>query len=241
MLAWSEGMPQWMPLSGISAFADLTYNTASRPGLSARPTPSHNGSHQAAGRAMASTAPPAPFSPSRRPQPPVAHPISSGLSQGYAQQNRAASAAGSYPRAPLWGRIFASLLDGLVVSAALLPGGVVLLIASAAESESMLSLGVLLLLPGLVWGLWYSFAKDGNDKGQSIGKRNNDVMVVHLPTNQPCSRGQSSTRQFVTIVMGLIPFGQIIEFVCLIMDERGRRLADKAADTQVIRVADYVP
>jgi uncharacterized RDD family membrane protein YckC len=68
------------------------------------------------------------------------------------------------------------------------------------------------------------------------------LMVVHLPSNQPCDRGQSAIRYLVMFLLNLVPYlGWLIEPVVLLAAAGGRRLGDSAAGTQVIRTADYRP
>jgi uncharacterized RDD family membrane protein YckC len=83
--------------------------------------------------------------------------------------------------------------------------------------------------------LVYAFIKDGLGEGQSWGKKAVGLMVVYLPNNSACSKGQSSLRCLIGSLLGIIPFiGWLIEPIMVLATEDGRRLADKVANTQVI-------
>jgi uncharacterized RDD family membrane protein YckC len=159
----------------------------------------------------------------------------------YAADVLAAAAPGTlYPKAPLGGRFVAMLLDGLISSlpAALLVIGA--LAAVAAESRGAAIVLGLVAVPAVVWAIWYSFTKDGRANGQSIGKKAMGLMVVHLPTNQPCSNGQSALRYLVLFGLNLVPYvGWLVEPIVTLSAAGGQRLGDKAAATQVIAIGDY--
>jgi len=201
--------------------------------------------------ALAALAPPepaiAPTSPATTPSgwsPPEAPPTAGGWSPPPATSAGAAAPPGLYPRAPPWPRIAAALLDGLIGSGpfavvALLLGGTS---AIGAGGEGALSLlGALAVATGL-WALYYSFTKDGRPGGQSIGKRTMRLMVVHLPTNRPCTTAQSALRAMVLLVLQLVPYvGWLVEPIAVLAVAGGRRLGDQAAGTQVILASDWRP
>jgi uncharacterized RDD family membrane protein YckC len=65
-------------------------------------------------------------------------------------------------------------------------------------------------------------------------------MVVHLPTNQPCTTGQSALRYLVIFLCNLVPYvGWLIEPIVTLAAAGGRRLGDQAAGTQVIEASAY--
>lgn len=145
-----------------------------------------------------------------------------------------------YGKAPLGARLGASLLDGLITMAAWVPGLVLIGIGGAGEVEAITTAGGLLVVIGIVWALYYSFVKDGWRTGASLGKRAVGLMVVHLPTNQPCTKGQSALRALVLLLLNFVPLiGWLIEPIVVLTAVDGRRLGDRAADTQVVTVAEY--
>ena len=149
----------------------------------------------------------------------------------------------AYPKAPFDRRLLASLLDAVIASAPL--GIAAVLVAAAASAISWgvaIAIGLLAGAPALVWAAYYGFAKDGQERGQSIGKKKLGLMVVHLPTNAPCSRSQSALRALVMCATNVIPYlGFLIEPIVALAAEGGRRLGDQAAGTQVIAVESYRP
>jgi uncharacterized RDD family membrane protein YckC len=146
-----------------------------------------------------------------------------------------------YARAAAGQRLVAWLIDGALGILALVPGAVLVAAGYAAdEDEGMMVIGGTMFLAGLVWALWYGLTKDGGRMGQSIGKRHVGLMVVHLPSDLPCTRAQSAVRALVALVTNVVPaIGWLIEPVMVLIGEDGRRLGDRAAETQVIAVADY--
>ena len=150
-----------------------------------------------------------------------------------------AGAGALYPKAPLGGRFLAALVDGLVT----LPAGLLWVFVVLAFTAGSTALGVVLALAAVaatIWALVYSFTKDGRPGGQSIGKKMMGLMVVHLESNQPCTRGQSALRYLVMFLLNLVPYvGWLIEPIVLLAAAGGRRLGDSAAGTQVILAADY--
>jgi uncharacterized RDD family membrane protein YckC len=171
------------------------------------------------------TAPSAPSAPP--PRPPPAAP------QAYGQQF-------VYPKAPLGARFVAYLVDAFLF---LLPAILLLILTAVAiEKENGLLGGICGILGGLLMlaAVVYGFIKDGRANGQSVGKKMMRLMVVHLPTNQPCTKGQSAGRAAIMMLLGFIPYvGSLIEPIVVLAAGDGRRLGDKAANTQVVAVDDY--
>ena len=144
-----------------------------------------------------------------------------------------------YPKAPLGKRFLAYLLDKFIKLGLAIPAiifivkGAIQLKEYGKSEEAILTLvvGVALCLLPLV----YVFIKDGLGKGQSWGKQAVGLMVVYLPNNTPCTIGQSCLRGLVGVLLKLVPVvGRLIEPIMVLADSDGRRLADKAANTQVI-------
>lgn len=143
-----------------------------------------------------------------------------------------------YPKARLGARFLAWIIDILLAT---VPAAIITAIGFAAMPRRGFSpLGVIAMLLGFAWCLYYSFTKDGWTGGQSVGKKAMDQMVVDVRTNQPCTVGQSALRALVLGVLNLIPgLGWLIEPIVVLATENGRRLGDLAAGTQVIDVASY--
>jgi hypothetical protein len=66
------------------------------------------------------------------------------------------------------------------------------------------------------------------------------IMVVNLDNDMPCDIGKSFLRHLISAFVGLIPFvGWLVEPVLVLAAEDGRKLGDKAANTQVIDVQNF--
>lgn len=144
-----------------------------------------------------------------------------------------------YPKAPFGSRLLAYIVDGFVGAAVFIGA-----LAFGAFNDWLTGGGGfvfgMIILAAFVWALYYSFAKDGREGGQSIGKGMVDLMVVNVKTNKPCSTGESALRALILILLNIVPLvGIFIEPVVAIAADDGRRLGDRAADTQVIRTSDY--
>lgn len=157
-----------------------------------------------------------------------------------------------YPKVSFGSRLLAALLDALVGSAPLVVLGIAFGVVFSLAIGASVSDGDagrfgpgawaagLAMLVAAAWSLWYGFTKDGMGEGQSVGKRAMGLMVVHTPTDTPCTRGQSAVRALVWGGTNLVPgIGFLIEPLAAILDARGRRFGDRAADTQVVDAAEW--
>jgi hypothetical protein len=172
---WRAGMAGWAPWESVPELAALATPPAPPPlGAAAPPGPPQGPPGWGAPPPGAGSAPPF-----------------SGNSYA-ADVLTGAGAPRLYPKAPLGARFLAAVLDNLVSSVpALLLG----LATAGAFGANLPSLGVplaILATAAFAWAVWYSFTKDGRPGGASIGKKATGLMVVHLPSNQPCTAGQSA-------------------------------------------------
>lgn len=182
------------------------------------------------GQAMAAAMmPPAPGMPPQPPAPnappgvpPVTYPVADSLQYTMVREI-------NYPKASNGSRFLAYLVDGLICSLPLLPGLGFFFVSG------MEPVGVIWMIITGCWGIYYSFCKDGFGTGQSYGKKMNGLMVVNLETNQPCSKGKSALRA----LSFCIPYLGLVEIVMVLAHEKGRRLGDLFAKTQVIAVEQY--
>lgn len=144
-----------------------------------------------------------------------------------------------YPKAPVGERFVASVVDKVLSYGPLLATGI-LTALSGGGFETVV--GWIAIALSFVWMAYYNFTKDGREGGQSIGKRMFGLMVVHIPTNAPCTKGQSALREIVKIAFGMVPLlGWLIEPIKILSNDKGQRFGDEAAHTQVIRARDYQP
>lgn len=156
-----------------------------------------------------------------------------------------------YAKAPLGARFGAMLIDSLAPLIPLVVGilllaaggaGLGLADGSAAEVQNAFGgsalVGLVVLAVSVPWSIWYYFTKDAVDG--SWGKRAVGLMVIHLPTDRPCTRGQSAIRAIVWAALGLVPLvGWLIEPLIAMIANDGRRLGDRASETMVITTAEY--
>jgi uncharacterized RDD family membrane protein YckC len=116
-------------------------------------------------------------------------------------------------------RLIGQLVDGLVGAAPIVAGAII-----SAGSEG---LGVVLMIGGIIWSLFYYLLADGLPGGQSFGKRWLGMRVISEESGAPCTFGQSLVRNFLLALLGPIDW-------VFIFGERHQRLGDKAAGTIVI-------
>lgn len=143
-----------------------------------------------------------------------------------------------YPKASLGNRFVAALLDGLISTGLSIPA-ILFFVAGMEKTKSyddegaggLIFVAILFYLIPVTYGL----IKDGLGQGQSWGKRPLDLMVVNLDNNAPCDKGKSFFRNFISTLVTIIPFiGWLIEPIMVLATDDGRKLGDKAANTQVI-------
>ena len=93
-------------------------------------------------------------------------------------------------------------------------------------------ISILLCIPPLI----YPFIKDGMKNGQSFGKRLMGIRVISLDDGMPCTYARSAIRQLITSLLCNVAFiGLIIEPLIVLIDDDGRRIADRVANTFVVQ------
>lgn len=151
---------------------------------------------------------------------------------------------GPYLKASLTDRFFAYLLDIFITTVFAIPSFILYLMGKNKmsymygndEAFPLFIMAAFLYLAPLT----YSLIKDGLGKGQSWGKKTLGLMVVYLPNKTPGTIGQSFSRNFVLLLLGIIPLvGWFIEPFLVINTKDGRRFGDNAANTQVIETQYY--
>ncbi len=216
------------------------------------------------GKAPGDPAPPTPVSIGQGPpEPPPVPPMPS--EDGPSKSGQAASppppgsdrvVKGSYeyPRAGIGKRILAYIIDGLIsglplmilIPAVVIPfltytqvqgqaGGPV----AAGPAVGMIVFMVIAGLLGFGWSLFYYLLRDGFGRGQSWGKKICGLMVVNLDDNRPCDKGKSFVRNIVLWLLNALAGLSIVEFILILVHDKGYRLGDMLARTQVIDVELY--
>lgn len=136
-----------------------------------------------------------------------------------------------YPKASLGDRFLAALLDSLITTGLSIPAITFFILGIEEDSDGFFIFGFILYLIPLI----YTFIKDGLGQGQSWGKKALDIMVVKLENKMPCDKRKSFFRNFVSGLITIIPIiGWLIEPIMVLATDDGRKLGDRAANTQVI-------
>ncbi len=145
-----------------------------------------------------------------------------------------------YEKAGLASRFVASVVDFFFCFLLTIPAIVffILGIDSAGHSwhyDEAITFFVLAFVAYLI-PLIYSFIKDGLFQGQSIGKKVVNIKVIKIEDLSNCTKGTSAIREFISVLLCCIPYvGWLIEPIVVLCSSDGRRLADKAAGTMVVR------
>ena len=93
-------------------------------------------------------------------------------------------------------------------------------------------ISILLFIPPLI----YPFIKDGMKNGQSFGKRLMGIRVISLDDGTPCTYARAAIRQLISLLLCNVAFiGYIIEPLIVLIDDDGRRIADRIANTFVVQ------
>lgn len=129
---------------------------------------------------------------------------------------RTASLDSPYAKAPTWRRVAAGLIDlGLVLGAEWV---------HAAAGAS----------PALVLALLYVLFRDGLPGGRGLGKLLCGLWVVRLEDRKPCGLPHALRRNWFFAVPGLNLLALVFEANLALTDEKGMRLGDRLALTQVV-------
>jgi len=143
----------------------------------------------------------------------------------------------SYSRAPNGVRLEAYIIDRVIGFGPVIMAWILDALFHVTQSKATMTFN---MLATFAWAVYYALTKDGHGNGQSIGKKACGLMVINIDTGEPCSLGQSIGRGMVSGALGAIPLlGWFMEPIMVLADGDGRRLADHAADTQVIDVSVY--
>ena len=132
------------------------------------------------------------------------------------------SAGPSGPRAGLWRRFAALLVDGILVG---IIGGVVY--AMDATLGSLVSLAI---------GIAYFGYLEGSNSGQTLGKRWLGIRVIDFNTGGPIGYGRGVIRYFARILSYLACF---LGYFWMLWDKEKQCWHDKIASDVVVPVSSY--
>lgn len=147
----------------------------------------------------------------------------------------------SLAKASIGLRFIASLIDSIVMSALAIPAIILYSLGMAElgkyDYENKAAIFFILALVLYIFPTTYSLIKDGLYKGQSVGKKVVGLRVINLSNNSPCSISVSCLRNIIGGIIGVIPIvGWLIEPIMVLATDKGRRIADKVANTQVVNI-----
>ena len=164
-----------------------------------------------------------------------------------------------YPRAPWGKRTLAFIIDSLI-GGLTLPGLSILLLLMIPWFMGYQPLPFLEGVPryffyitlggfviSFIWFCLYSLLRDGLGRGQSWGKRICKLMVINTSTGQPCNFWGAILRKLPSAAIFIFGFPLyylcglllFIEPIVAIVNEKGLRLGDMLAKTQVIEKVHY--
>ncbi len=159
-----------------------------------------------------------------------------------------------YPRAGIGMRILAYIIDGIIsglplmilIPIAAIPFFTFVRVQGQVGGPTMAGPGIgmiiFIVLAGIIgigWSLFYFLLRDGFGRGQSWGKKVCGLMVVNLDNNLPCDKGKSFVRNIVLGLLNALAGLSIVEFILIIVHDKGYRLGDMLARTQVIEIEAY--
>ena len=173
--------------------------------------------------------------PSPEPPPPPAAPVMPSPPQ---PPTPAVPPTDGYPRAPHGARLWAWVADGIIASPLVSVGS--LLLAAGIVREELSVAGLILLVVGGLWAAVYTLGRDALS-GAGFGKQLAGLVVVSYETGAPIKGGPTVIRHLILWATNLLPgIGSLIEPVMTLVDSEGRRVGDKFAKTQVVRISDAV-
>jgi uncharacterized RDD family membrane protein YckC len=145
-----------------------------------------------------------------------------------------------------WGaRVGAYLLDGLLMAIPYVLGIIFIIVGAAAEDDgrdggTFYVLGVLLIIASVVVPFIYFPILNGNERGQTLGKRVTNIRV-RRSNGTPLGVGRGLGRYSITFLFGLLTV-LLIGFVLLLLDDlwplwdsRNQALHDKVVDSIVVK------
>lgn len=155
-----------------------------------------------------------------------------------AQKTRASLRPHSFSKAPVYLRIAAAAIDGLIAG---LPWFIITPLWGFTLFRLPAQFGLVqgfIVGSALIWTFFYICFRDGYANGQSLGKRCMGLMVIGMWSDQPCTIMQS----FLRNVLFWINYFVIVEGIMLLGNlSTGRRIGDFLAQTLVTEVSQFHP
>ncbi|MCW2878620.1 MAG: hypothetical protein JWQ95_2720 [Sphaerisporangium sp.] len=136
------------------------------------------------------------------------------------------------PPAGRWRRLFAGVLDLLIVGLITSPfsSTVAQRMPDGAFELVHVENGVVV---AIVWFLYY-WLLTAFWHGQTVGKKLFRMRVVQHPTQEPVTPGQAAVREAVYGIFSLVCCLGLVDLVWILFDGKKQALHDKAASTLVV-------
>lgn len=155
-----------------------------------------------------------------------------------AQHTRASLHFQGFSKAPVYLRITAALIDGLIAGLPWIFITPLWGITPFRLPEQFSLLQGFVVGIALIWSFYYICFRDGYTDGQSIGKRCMSLMVVGTQSHRPCTPLQS----FLRNILCWFNYSLILEGVMLLANlKTGRRIGDFMAQTIVTEISQFAP
>ncbi|MEW9529081.1 RDD family protein [Microbispora sp. NPDC049125] len=138
------------------------------------------------------------------------------------------------PLAGRWRRLFAGIVDGVIVAIISSPFTYDSLRVVSNPATGPQATGRVgdALAAGVI-GFLYFWLLQSLWRGQTIGKKLFGMRVARA-TGGPATSGQIALRQFVEVVLGWLCFLGLVNLAWILFDRRKQALHDKAARTVVV-------
>lgn len=143
----------------------------------------------------------------------------------------------AFRKASVFFRFIAWLVDELITGILSIPS-IILFVLFCEESGHYGHDADTYFMISLVTGLIpiiYFLIKDGLFQGQSVGKKVVGIKVINIRDASNCTKGRSAIRALAGVLVSLVCFGGIVEPCLVLFSSEGRRLADRAASTMVVK------
>ena len=143
-----------------------------------------------------------------------------------------------YLKAPIAPRFGAYVVDQMIAFGPMLMAAIFgFLFRLGAQTPGVRAFN---LIASVAWAIYYMCTRDARPNGQSIGKKIFGLMVVNVETDKPCTLAHAIGRGVSLMLLNAIPvIGWLIEPIAAVGSADGRRIGDRLAGTQVIRVSVY--
>ncbi|MCS7014326.1 MAG: RDD family protein [Chloroherpetonaceae bacterium] len=144
----------------------------------------------------------------------------------------------SYEVASVSDRILAAIVDGCIIIAYFITVSTVLYVLSEIGLDLGNSVGIIILFGLYIVALFYDLLCEVFMDGQSFGKKAMKIKVVKIDGTEP-SIGSYFLRWILRIV-DIILFTPAVAILAILINGKGQRIGDIAANTTVVKLTERV-